>query len=149
MLRFSFLFPVLPMLIISGDIGLVAAALADEYEIEVVRLDQSPVIDGDLGDEVWQSAAVVTGFSQVEPVSGAAPSERTEMRVFSTSRALYVGVRCFDSDPGGILARERRRDSPGRGDDRVRMVFDTFGRAKNGYYFGSADSRRGASALGY
>ncbi len=126
------------MLIISGDIGLVAAALADEYEIEVVRLDQSPVIDGDLGDEVWQSAAVVTGFSQVEPASGAAPSERTEMRVFSTSRALYVGVRCFDSDPGGILARERRRDSPGRGDDRVRMVFDTFGRAKNGYYFGVA-----------
>ncbi|MFP6875167.1 MAG: carbohydrate binding family 9 domain-containing protein [Verrucomicrobiales bacterium] len=115
-----------------------ANILGNEYEINVVRLEQPPIIDGDLGDEIWKSAVVVTGFGQVEPISGAAPSERTEMRVFSTSRALYLGVRCFDSDPGGILAKERRRDSPGRGDDRVRLVLDTFGRAKNGYYFGVA-----------
>ena len=104
-----------------------------DQTLDVVRR-----VDGDLGDEVWQSAAITGGFGQVEPVSGAAPSEMTEMRIFSTASALYIGVRCYDSEPDQVLARDRRRDSPGRGDDRVRMVFDTFGQARNGYYFAVA-----------
>ena len=138
MLRCSSLFSAFQILVLFGSAGLAANALGNENEINAVRLDQAPVIDGKLGDEVWKSVTIATGFGQVEPVSGAAPSERTEMRVFSTARALYIGVRCFDSEPGKVLAKDRRRDSPGRGDDRVRMVFDTFGQAKNGYYFAVA-----------
>ena len=119
-------------------LGACGNAFGNDHEINVVRLEQGALIDGHLDDEVWKSASIATGFGQVEPVSGAAPSERTEMRVFSTASALYIGVRCFDSEPGKVLARDRRRDSPGRGDDRVRMVFDTFGQAKNGYYFAVA-----------
>ncbi len=113
-------------------------ALGKDHEIKVVRLETGAVIDGDLGDDVWKSAAITGGFGQVEPVSGAAPSEKTEMRIFSTASALYIGVRCYDSEPDQVLARDRRRDSPGRGDDRVSMVLDTFGQAKNGYYFAVA-----------
>ena len=118
--------------------GMRAQAAGNGHEIQVVRLAKGAVIDGDLGDEVWKSAAIAGGFGQVEPISGAAPSERTEMRIFSTAQALYIGVRCYDSEPDQVLARDRRRDSPGRGDDRVRMVFDTFGQARNGYYFAVA-----------
>ena len=108
------------------------------YEIMVPRLEESAKIDGILNDEVWNSAASFSNFSQVEPKSFAKPSQRTEVKVFSTNKALYIGVKCFDDEPDKILAKERRRDNPGRGDDRVRLAFDTFGRGINYYYFGVA-----------
>ena len=108
------------------------------YEISVPRLQESVKIDGVLNEEVWNSAASFSNFSQVEPKSFAKPSQKTEVRVFSTSSALYIGVKCFDTEPDKILAKERRRDNPGRGDDRVRIAFDTFGRGTNYYYFGVA-----------
>ncbi len=138
MYRHSVIFLPFPLLFLFVAIGLSTNASGNDSEINVIRLEQGAIIDGKLDDEAWKSAAVVSGFGQVEPVSGAAPSERTVMRVFSTASALYIGVRCFDSEPGKMLARDRRRDSPGRGDDRVRMVFDTFEQAKNGYYFAVA-----------
>ncbi len=138
MYRHSVIFLPFPLLFLFVAIGLSTNASGNDSEINVIRLEQGAIIDGKLDDEAWKSAAVVSGFGQVEPVSGAAPSEHTVMRVFSTASALYIGVRCFDSEPGKMLARDRRRDSPGRGDDRVRMVFDTFEQAKNGYYFAVA-----------
>ena len=108
------------------------------YEISVPRLQESVKIDGVLNEEVWNSAASFSNFSQVEPKSFAKPSQKTEVRVFSTSSALYIGVKCFDTEPDKILYKERRRDNPGRGDDRVRIAFDTFGRGTNYYYFGVA-----------
>jgi len=138
MYRSSFIFPTFKVVVLFVCLGACGNAFGNDHEIKVVRLGQGALIDGHLDDGVWESASIATGFGQVEPVSGAAPSERTEMRVFSTASALYIGVRCFDSEPGKVLARDRRRDSPGRGDDRVRMVFDTFGQAKNGYYFAVA-----------
>lgn len=107
-------------------------------EIEVPRLENGTKIDGILDEEQWDMAASISDFTQVEPVSMGEPSQRTELRVFSTSKALYLGILCFDSEPDKILAKERRRDNPGRGDDRIRFVFDTFGRGIDGYYFGVA-----------
>ena len=121
------------------------------YEITVPRLQESVKIDGVLNEDVWNSAATFSNFSQVEPKSFAKPRQKTEVRVFSTSSALYIGVKCFDTEPDKILAKERRRDNPGRGDDRVRIAFDTFGRGTNYYYFGVAGEEEkpmGSSRLG-
>ncbi|MED5470371.1 MAG: hypothetical protein VX577_01395, partial [Verrucomicrobiota bacterium] len=90
-------------------------------EIEVPRLENGTKIDGILDEEQWDMAASISDFTQVEPVSMGEPSQRTELRVFSTSKALYLGILCFDSEPDKILAKERRRDNPGRGDDRIRF----------------------------
>ena len=122
----------------SGALKPVLLAVEPAKEIQVPRLADAVKIDGILNEDQWKSAATVSDFTQVEPVSMGEPSQRTELRVFSTSKALYVGVLCYDSQPDKILAKERRRDNPGRGDDRVRLVFDTFGRGINGYYFGVA-----------
>ncbi len=122
----------------SGAFKSVLLAAGPLPEIQVPRLSDGAKIDGILNEAQWDSAATISDFTQVEPISMAKPSQRTELKVFSTSKALYVGVRCYDSEPDKILAKERRRDNPGRGDDRVRLVFDTFGRGINGYYFGVA-----------
>ena len=46
------------------------------YEISVPRLQESVKIDGVLNEEVWNSAASFSNFSQVEPKSFAKPSQK-------------------------------------------------------------------------
>ncbi len=38
-------------------------------------------LDGDLEEEIWALSTPITDFTQQEPVEGAQPSERTEVRV--------------------------------------------------------------------
>lgn len=71
----------------------------------------APVVDGLLDDPEWESIPVITGFTQVLPVDGGEPTERTEVRVTYDSEALYVVARLFDSEPGAIARRLGRRDS--------------------------------------
>ena len=110
----------------------------DSFEVNVPRLNEAPKIDGVLDEDVWKRAGSFSNFTQVEPESFGRPSQETEVKVFSTTKALYIGVLCFDTEPDEILAKERRRDNAGQGDDRVRLAIDTFGRGINGYYFGVA-----------
>lgn len=103
-----------------------------------LRIEEKPVIDGVLNDAEWERATRITDFGQVEPREGETPTERTEVRVMMTDEALYLGVICFDRTPAGVLARDRRRDSTGSGDDRLRIVIDPFARGTEGYFFGIA-----------
>lgn len=132
-LRFS----ALPLLV-SMISPLLASQAGGSPRVVLPILEEAPTIDGDLGDPGWDKAALIDDFGQVEPNSGAEPTERTEVRVARTPEALYIGAICFDRDPEAILARDRRRDSTGSGDDRFRIVIDPFGRGRDGYFFGIA-----------
>jgi len=70
----------------------------------------SPSIDGLLDDAVWQRAPVHEGFLQRDPDEGQPATERTTFQIVYDEEALYVGVRCYDRDPDGIVARLTRRD---------------------------------------
>ena len=111
------------------------AALATEYQVAPPQVETEPVVDGALHDAVWQEAQVIEAFTQVSPNEGAAPTERTRVRVMFTPDALCVGIRCFDQDASKILARDMRRDSSGSDDDRIRIVLDPYGRGTEGYVF--------------
>jgi hypothetical protein len=50
-------------------------------------------------------------FTQLRPEDGTTPTERTEVRVVYDGDALYIGVRMFDSNPGGIDGQLTRRDN--------------------------------------
>ena len=71
----------------------------------------APRLDGRLDDPVWQQAAPISEFTQVEPEDGAAPSEETDVRVAYDGAALYVGARMYSVDPEGVTGRLGRRDS--------------------------------------
>jgi hypothetical protein len=100
-----------------------------------LRIAQGPSIDGSLDDECWQRAIPITNFTQVLPVEGAAPSERTEVRFAYTRDMLFIAIRCFDRAPGKILAKSMQRDNAFDSDDYVKIAFDTFGRQRDGYVF--------------
>jgi hypothetical protein len=102
-----------------------------------VVVAEVPVMDGDLGEEVWQEAPVLDGFVQREPSDGAPASEPTEVRILHDERALYVGVWLFDSRPSAIVPGERIRDYDLEQSDAVLLVLDTFRDQQNAFVFGT------------
>ncbi len=101
----------------------------------VKKIEVAPVIDGILDEAVWEGAPVIDSFRQVNPVEGADPSQRTEVRLLHDADFLYVGVHCFDDDPDGIVAKEMQRDAGQRSGDNFNFVIDTFNDKRNGYFF--------------
>jgi hypothetical protein len=122
-------------------------------EIKAVRVEAGPRIDGRLDDPVWQQAPAITGFKMVEPRPGEEPTERTEARVVYDGQSLYIGIYCYDSEPGRISANTMAHDSgSGSGggymgygmgfhgattssDDIVRVLLDPFQDKRNAYLF--------------
>jgi hypothetical protein len=102
---------------------------------QALRIDQAPELDGRLDDDCWFSGPVLDAFTQVEPVEGAAPTERTTVRFRYTQSRLYIGIRCYDSDPNQIRATQMQHDGDLGADDLVLVAFDTFDRKRDGYYF--------------
>lgn len=105
------------------------------FSVRAVRAATPPVIDGVLNDEVWSTAAMFNNFTQVEPIEGAPPGERTEVRVLFDADNLYLAIRCYDSEPDRIVARQMARDSELNSDDFVTIVIDTFRDRRTGYLF--------------
>ena len=103
------------------------AAFADTIRpsIEAARAAQRPRIDGRLNDAVWQTATPVSGFTQVEPRDGAAPAERTEVRVAYDQDALYIAARLYSANASSIVARLGRRDAQTNSDGFV-VAIDSY-----------------------
>jgi len=101
------------------------------------RTTEAPVIDGNLDERVWQQAVPVLDFIQAEPFEGLAATESTEVRLLYDDKALYVGVICYDREPGKIITNDSRRDSALTGQDSFQMIFDTYRDRQNGFIFGT------------
>ena len=118
-----------------SDQGTVANQIKPRPSITALRVEQPPVIDGMMDDAVWQKAPAAGDFVQDEPGNGVPMTERTEFRVLYDTRALYVGIWCYDSEPEKILARGMTRDDFPMEDDYIYIAIDTFLDRRNGYNF--------------
>ncbi|MBI4458928.1 MAG: carbohydrate binding family 9 domain-containing protein [Acidobacteria bacterium] len=103
--------------------------------IRAFRSESPVTVDGNMDEPAWREAPVSLGFIQKDPHEGQPSSERTEFRVLYTVSTLYIGVICYDSDPTGILATDRRRDSRLDNDDTITLVMDTFHDHRNAFMF--------------
>ncbi len=70
-------------------------------------------VDGRLDDPAWSEAIPHTGFIQGEPVEGAAPEERTVVRVLFDQDAIYIGARLYERDAARVSRQLARRDEQG------------------------------------
>lgn len=98
---------------------------------------ERPAIDGRVDDAVWSATPSFSQFIQQEPNDGQPATERTEIRFLLDRQHLYVGIICFDSDPGNILVSQSRRDSDLTDTDSVRILLDTFNDGQNAFVFGT------------
>jgi hypothetical protein len=93
-------------------------------EFQASRTSKPPSIDGQLNDEVWTQAQVLTDFTQVDPDEGKPATERTEVRVLYDDAALYIGARLHDSDAKLIARRLLTRDGDAGDADRLTLYLD-------------------------
>jgi hypothetical protein len=93
-------------------------------EFHASRTSKPPSIDGQLNDEVWTQAQVLTDFTQEDPDEGKPATERTEVRVLYDDAALYVGARLHDSDAKLIARRLLTRDGDAGDADRLTIFLD-------------------------
>jgi hypothetical protein len=110
------------------------AGASTPRSLGVARPREGPVIDGRLSEPSWQSDAVATDFRQVEPVDGATPTMRTDVRVLMTGDALFVGARMFDPEPARVVARLGRRDAS-TNSDQFTVVIDSYHDHRTGFRF--------------
>ncbi len=104
-----------------------------DTEVAIPRIEASVAVDGVLDEPVWVSAALLTGFSQYSPQDGLAAADSTEVRVWYSPTALYVGVRAFAQE-GSVRATLADRDRLDN-DDQIQVLLDTFDDARRALVF--------------
>jgi hypothetical protein len=92
-------------------------------------------VDGRLDEPIWQTAPLISGFLQREPLEGRPVSERTEVRILYDHEALYIGAWLYDRDAAAILPGETRRDAELREGDAFTVVLDTYLDRQNAFLF--------------
>ncbi len=100
-----------------------------------IRVEESPVLDGNLDEAIWQRVPAISEFLQRDPQEGEPATEKTEVKILYTNTAIYFGVVCYDSEPEKIIARERARDETLTTDDTFEIILDTFHNRKDGFLF--------------
>ena len=92
-------------------------------------------LDGDLNEQDWQKAPVLTNLTTTVPVEGGTPSNKTEIRILAEPKNIYFGIICYDSEPGKIVSFSRLRDANLRYEDHIRIVIDPSRDGQSGYVF--------------
>ncbi|HOQ60627.1 MAG TPA: DUF5916 domain-containing protein [Vicinamibacterales bacterium] len=101
----------------------------------VPRIDEVVSIDGRLDEPAWSRAVRLGGFSEYQPVDSRPATERTEVLVWYSPKALHIGIVAFDSEPGSVRANVSDRDNIAN-DDWVRIFLDTFNDRRRAFLFG-------------
>jgi len=73
---------------------------------------------------VWRQAALLTGFSQYQPVDNRPAPDSTEVRVWYSSTAIHFGIRAFEPH-GSVTYTLADRDRLSS-DDNIEIHLDTF-----------------------
>jgi hypothetical protein len=115
--------------------GQVPAPGPDDRTAAVTTIAADIVVDGALDEPAWQSAPTIGDLVQRQPDTGAAPSQRTDVRILRDADNLYIGVVAWDTEPGRIIATQLTRDAGLGSDDRIEIVLDTFRDQRNAFYF--------------
>src|SRR5690349_16458604 len=86
----------LVVLSLVGALGTTSSAQAQSQasvrEFRATRTTRPPTIDGQLNEEAWSQAQVMSDFTQMDPDEGQPATERTEVRILYDDHALYVGM---------------------------------------------------------
>src|SRR3989475_6049139 len=99
-------------------------------------LIRAPVtLDGRLDEPFWATADSIDDFRQREPHEGSPATERTVVKVAHDADALYIVVRCYDSNMRGVRASQLRRDADPSSDDNIRLLIDSFDDRRSAFVF--------------
>jgi Domain of unknown function (DUF5916) len=106
---------------------------AGNVTVAVPRINTHLELDGTLDAPVWKQAAVLTGFSEYQPVDGAPAEDSTDVLVWYSPTAIYFGIRAYEIH-GAVHATLANRDLID-GDDNVQLIIRPFIRSHQALVF--------------
>ena len=98
------------------------------------RIERPIQLSGKLDDPLWRLGQPVNLSYEIQPGENTPAPQHTLAMALYTRDYLYIGFRCFDSNPNEIRANMADRDRIFK-DDFVMAVFDTYGDHQRGYEF--------------
>jgi hypothetical protein len=113
-----------------------AAAVSSPAHVDAVAAtpNTSVRVNGELTEELWQTAIPADAFVQREPQEGGQPSQRTEFRVAYDASTLFVRVHAFDTEPNRIVSYLTRRDDESPS-DWIRILIDSYHDKRTAFEF--------------
>jgi hypothetical protein len=108
----------------------------NQLQVRVPRVEAEVAtlaIDGVLNEPAWSQAALLTGFSQFSPLDGVPAADSTQILLWYSPAALYIGVRAFEAH-GAVHATLADRDKI-TADDNVQILLGTFHDRRQAYMF--------------
>ncbi len=103
--------------------------------LEITRIQNEIIIDGDLTEIEWGQARGTDYFLEIDPGENITPPKKTEVKVAYDGQNLYVAFWAF-ADPKDIRASFQKRDQAWM-DDWVAIFLDTYGDANTGTMIGA------------
>jgi hypothetical protein len=94
-----------------------------QLSVRPPRIEADVTVDGRLDESPWVQAALLTGFSQYAPTDGLRAADSTQVLVWYSPRAIYFGIRAFESH-GPVTATLADRDRI-FGDDNIQILIGT------------------------
>jgi hypothetical protein len=104
-----------------------------KLDVQVPRIEADVTIDGSLSEAVWKQAAVLTGFSQFQPVDGRPATDSTEVLVWYSPTAIHFGIRAYEAH-GIVNAHLLDRDKI-FSDENVQILLGTFNDGRQAMVF--------------
>jgi len=115
-----------------------------QLSVRLQRIETEIVVDGNLDEDVWRRASLLTGFSQYAPSDGLPAADSTQVLVWYAPGAIHFGIRAFESH-GSATATLADRDRI-FGDDNIQILLGTFHDGRQALMF--AVNPRGVQADG-
>ncbi len=118
----------------AGQSSAVAQTSPGRNQARAVRVASAAIrLDGRVDEAAWQTADPVTDLLQAEPVEGAAPTDRTDVRFAYDESSLWIGARLFSAQ--AVQAPMSRRDD-GQQAEYLQIELDTYLDRRTAYMFG-------------
>ena len=102
------------------------SGICAQPKIKAVMVEHAPVIDGDLSDACWQQASSVNEFYFA--TDGTKAAEPTTVWLCYDLKNIYMAFYCKDSQPGKIMAQQKKRGGSLGTDDWVGFDLDCYGK---------------------
>jgi len=112
--------------------------IAQEQDIAIAQLavDAHNVkIDGKIDEAIWAELPVFDEFAVIEPDTLKASRSPTLIRLFATSRGLYVSAD-MHQPTDTLISRLSGRDNGRLNRDSINLTLDTSGSGRYGFWFG-------------
>ncbi len=103
----------------------IATTFSQTHEIQAVKLEAAPAIDGVIQDEEWAKASKVSGLFDEE--TGAPSAESGTFWIGYDENFIYFAAKLSDPSPGAIRAVEYRTNVSLDSDDHVGFGIDCSG----------------------